>query len=196
MDVITKDKQLVFVIEHYRDIRAIIDLYDSAKGRLPKVVNMKIVNIILDLNKSYFPDNNLVCLRENDGISWYDPTVYDDEEETGIFFNYADFEGWEALTSDDHNDKPWITLTLFPPKARQRETRKRWLDIFRSHKLTLTKNDIVVQPDEQDPNILAAYYLDKEINMDVLKNPEILYTSIQQCVINFTDTIRPILKED
>lgn len=194
----TKDKWLNFVIDHYKDIEAINEIYDMAQKKLPELVNTAIADTVLGLQKTYFLQNNLQCIScvKPSEIRWFDPTIYDQSKEQGAYLCF-EYLGWDELVTEKRLESPWIVAYYEPVgknKAIKEKNLNKWITEFAKHETALVKKQIEINPYDGEPSYLAAYFLDKEVNIEVLKTEEELIKGVQEAVREFTSAILQIMK--
>lgn len=197
MGQFTKDEWLNFVIENYKNIEDVNEVYNAAKKKLPEQVNLAVKDAILGLKESFFEENDLVCESEKEAISWFDRSLYDNNSGKGFYFALEDFD-WDELVAESKTEAGWIYAYYEPigkNNAIRTENREKWRTEFQKHKDSLKNSQIVINPDTDDPKLLAAYYLDREVNIDILKTEGELEKRVQKAVKHFTAAILPIMRK-
>ena len=199
MTEFTGDKGLNFVIDHYKNIEAINEIYKTAKTKLPERVNLAIVDSIKGL-ENYFHSKKLICETIDGQIYWFDPDLYDTQAGLGLFLAFDYISSWAELSPEGYEpDRPFLYACYEPSgktKADRKEDLNRWKNEIKKHKSSLLKKDIfLAKPDDDDPGWLVTYYIDKEVNIEVLKTPGELRKKVQTAVKNFTSTILPIIRK-
>ena len=191
------DKWLAFVIEHHKEIESLNEVYEFAKKKLPVEVNQFVVDSIMELKKSFFPDQRLKCERDDAEIRWFDSNLYNSERGVGPYFAFEYFSDWKSLVAGNSEDAPYLTVYLEPEgrnNAQRRQNLNEWKELLREKQDSLAQKDIVLEPDEDDPQYLASYYLHSHINLHALKTPDELRKGVQDEVKEFTSAILSIMQ--
>jgi len=193
----TKDNWLNFVIDHYKDIEAINEIYGMAQKKLPEQVNLAITNSILELGKSFFSLEDIECETDKDGTFWYDTNLYNKKEEVGPYFGFENSVEWGNLLPEGNRNSARLVAS-YNPSGKKKAGKKdldKWITKFGKHKSSLIKKQIMIKPDDEDPEYLAAYYLHNEVNIEVLKTQGELRKRVQKAVKEFTSAILPIMRK-
>jgi hypothetical protein len=200
MPEFTPDKWLNFAIDHYHEIESLNEIYDMAKKKVPDMVNLEIVDSINALKSSYFAKEDLESeVEESNVIFWFSPQVYNFKNGKGAFFSFEPIQNWNELVPGiPMTDSPWIVVYYIPSgrnKADRNQDLDKWIAEFKKNKAGLEKKQIAVEPYSDDTQYLAAYYLNKEVNFEVLKTKGELRKGVQKAIQDFTSAILPIMKK-
>lgn len=201
MKTITGDKYLDFVIEHYDDIKALNELWDRAEKKLPDWVNKELDNIIDSLEYGYMDKMGLKTgfIEEDDECIWFDPKIcdidFDEGTILGPYFGCTLDSDWQSLVDPEKAIMIYVYCkTDGLKKQESQKLLKKWKMHFKKYERKLSKKEIILEPDETDEYYLLGYYLRKELNISILRNPGVFRKAIQKAVKDFTSAVLPIMK--
>lgn len=203
----TGNKYLDFVIEHYADIRALNEIYQEAEGKLPEWTARKVADAIVELSQTFFSVRGLVVEDEKEEVSWWDNDKYEYDERTdtgsGPYFSFESWTiDWDSLTADQLDKGASFTLFLDTSAIAKRGVRAYtdgWVEHFQKHRKALQKHRIrIVDTSYEDADdgglYVLRYYLGDIVNIDCLRQPEVMQKNVQKAVKEFTDAVLPIMR--
>jgi virulence-associated protein VapD len=206
MKKISGDKYLNFLIQNYRDIRALLEVYESAKERINHYVDKEVEKAIEELKHSYFAKKGIEYGgNSGNNIRWHDDhyELEDDSEKgKGPYFVFelgiVTLEWIESETPWDPSSAPSLSLYIdisLIKKKDQDAFLKKYNNLRTASEKKLQKQGFSVW--EADPGSLAlvSYPLQKEITMENLANREQFRKGIQLAVKKFTDALLPIVRK-
>lgn len=198
MTQFTQDKWLNFTIDNFDEIKSLIEVYEYAQKILPERVTSTIIDCIYELKTSYMKDNKLSITKEDGELLWSGSI----EKDNGLSFCFESDADWSELTPSHIIESSWIYLWIEPNGKNQSEKKDQVFKItnlLSQHENELNKKGIVLEPNSSsykphEAQVLAAYYLFDEVNINMLKMPDNFKKAVQKAAIMFTDEMLSILR--
>ena len=204
MKPITDDKYLQFVIQHHKDIEALNEVYEHAKAKLPLCVAREVAHAILELRNGFFKEQGLHVKDEGDGPWWCDPKIFDEEGETGPYFQFETDQSfqkfkWEWLVSNDPDDAARLVLYVETNSIKKKTAKikyiKRWVNALIENKNKLYEQGIFLEEDVDYSDPYLVYRPLQEVNIELVADRELFHKRIQQAIREFTSALLPILRK-
>ncbi len=189
-----KDKYISFIINNYRDIEALLEIYNHAKANIPSLIDREMKSCIEEIEFE-----NVDVYDEEGFIWWCDPRIYNVEQDKGPYFSYE--PRWNSLfTGNDPEDASFLYLYIDVGNLKQKYKKKeyidKWIDQIKKKANKLKKQRCnIINPVDYEDAYLLKYSLQREINMESLSNREKFRETLQKVIKNFTENCLLILNE-
>jgi hypothetical protein len=198
------DKNIQFVVEHYEEILSLKKILEHTEKTLPDLLNGYFRHAANEMGK-FFDQKGLhleLDVVVENTCYWYDPKIYDNENEIGLFFSF-DHKKWDYIFDEgtpdiDTSAKLYVGLDTEECSKKRKEalfnkiikkiSNQYNLKALKTNKIRICKDFYI-----KNPRILE-YNLAHDINMKTIKNSKNLTLIIQNAIKRFTSSTHPIIR--
>jgi hypothetical protein len=193
------DPHVRFLIENFDSIQNIERVTETAKERISKEVDREICLAIKEMD--YFRKNGMVKETNDEGIAWWNPDLFDVEENIGPVFGFDFSQNWWSWLDKQRIDKEKIGVLYFfietgdlgKTKARNKVSDWQKQIALHSKLIEAASNNIlsisiIKTVDPEWPYIITGD-INEIIAMPNLQNQGSFHAKIQDAFITFTDVI-------
>jgi hypothetical protein len=202
MSLIKNDKYLRFVMENFSEITAMLDILEYAEKKLPSIINQAIEATFRELEGDYFDEQGLKVKYESKSqeIWWGDPQIYDLDKYVGPFFGLEKATTLRSISGNDPDIAPILYLYVNTGDSKERDKAyiDQWIAKLDTHRSKLRKTGLLLWYDDSRfdyvNDTLIYYPLNKEINMETIKDIDNFERGLREAVVMFTSSILPVLR--
>jgi len=185
------DKALAFFVEHYPDIRAVLELQDYAETKLPNEVVKVLYGCAKNECRAWpwgFERADIRPWKDDRGLGWYDD-YWVSEEGEGVYFGAHNFT-LSSLIDSDGDDKPF--LYLYRDVGRFGSLTAAGLKVaIAAIRPTLKLAGISFDDEEKKGVYLVKQSLGDIVTIDALQNLDAMCNKFLEQARRFTEALAP-----